>query len=134
HLSMRAAARCRRSSFPTPSHSASKLREYSSSSRSVRSRLHRFLDEIAKHLRLRRFSAFYALDNSFVTPEYGGSVILNEFNNSLVSAIVFAFGAYRWLEWRFESTSRAFWADAARSGEFFEWLFSQRGIRTIRDA
>ena len=63
---------------------------------------------------------------------YGGSGLLNKYNNSLQHALKSIYPNYEWIPWKFQ-TSKNFWSNIENQRKYFNWLSNQLNIKSNED-
>eukprot|EP01114_Cavostelium_apophysatum_P003599 TRINITY_DN1359_c0_g1_i1.p1 TRINITY_DN1359_c0_g1~~TRINITY_DN1359_c0_g1_i1.p1 ORF type:complete len:535 (+),score=93.88 TRINITY_DN1359_c0_g1_i1:146-1750(+) len=91
----------------------------------------KFLDDLAKKLKIERLEDWYRVKNSDIE-ENGGYGLLNMHNRSASQAIMSVY-PHDWKPWKFANRPRDYWEDERHVRDYLAWFEKEVGITSMED-
>lgn len=92
------------------------------------------MDWFAKNkLGIRELASWYDVTASQWQTDKIAGLVSKHYGNSLVKMLTTLYPDHEWLEWRFATSPRRWWNDAAHQRKYFDWAFKQLNLRSMDD-
>eukprot|EP01114_Cavostelium_apophysatum_P000432 TRINITY_DN10397_c0_g1_i2.p1 TRINITY_DN10397_c0_g1~~TRINITY_DN10397_c0_g1_i2.p1 ORF type:complete len:506 (+),score=124.86 TRINITY_DN10397_c0_g1_i2:145-1662(+) len=92
----------------------------------------KFMDDLARNLKLKDFTSWYCITNSEVI-ENGGRGLLDQHRGSIVNVLMSLYPQHDWKMWNFKKTPSGFWSNKSNHRKFMDHLAEKLNFQTFDD-
>ena len=93
----------------------------------------RYIIWLGKELGYTTMEDWYKISTKYFVDNYGGGLLVTEYENSYINCIISVFPDYKWLEWKFNIAPQKFWNNKENHKRYLLWLGKELGCTTMED-
>jgi hypothetical protein len=92
----------------------------------------KYIEWLFKELNYSKMEDWYNISKKIIINNYGLGLLLI-YNSSPINLLKSIYPEYKWLGWKFKNTPLNFWRNIENQTQYFNWLFTKLGHKTMED-